>query len=66
MTLDPLVLARLDRTKPLRIYDQRSEREMTCALCGGPIGHGDWKVSLPRRAGQAHVHCADDAGFTVR
>lgn len=60
--IDPLKLAEMDKTRPLRCSEQT--REQTCALCGGPLSPGDWSVRLVARR-RAHPHCAADAGWTV-
>lgn len=63
-TIDPIQLAQIDKTKPLRIGE--TSRATTCALCGGPIGGNctDWTVSVPGH-GKAHPGCAEDAGWRV-
>lgn len=53
----------------VRANGRRSERDAECVLCGGPIGHGDWQVTVAKRRGgvrePAHVHCAGDHGWQV-
>jgi hypothetical protein len=47
-----------------------SLEDAECVLCGGPVGHGDWQVTLAKRRGgrrePAHTHCASDYGWTIR
>jgi hypothetical protein len=74
MAYTPEEIAQLDRSKPLRVIDHKSLNESQCFLCAGPIGHGDWKATLPSLPNRsqpgprryAHTQCAGDAGFTIQ
>lgn len=63
--LDPIALAQLDRSRPLKAREPRTSA--TCAIRGCPIDvHTNAVVTLPDRKGTACASCADDSGFDVR
>lgn len=60
--IDLVRLAALPRGE-LRATGYKGQNDATCWLCGGPISHGDWRVTIDKRP--AHTHCAFDKGWGI-
>lgn len=62
MALDPVLIARTDKSKPLAI--ETCKRETTCCLCDGPMSVDEWCVHLFGK--EAHTHCAGGHGWDCK
>ena len=60
-----ILVAQADKTKPLTGRAYRGSIG-TCGLCGAELQPHEWVVTLPHGLGVAQVHCAGDAGWSIR